>query len=543
MRKIDVWGNRSESKGIIMSLYEKIDEFRQRLSQYSVDSAEGEQLLEELSAALEELTVMQEELEVQNEEIESSRAEAVQQSQRYQELFEFAPDAYAVTDEVFTILEANRATVELLRVKPSFVLGKLLVTFICEQDRSSFRLIVSQITETTDFEICMQPRGVAPIVASIRVAPMFDPNGSKRGYRWILRDITSEKQMRAAVQDSERRFRNIFHTASIGVALIDSQGRIVEANQALTRFLGTDPIKDQHDRIYHYIQPEDRQNFEAQVQMVLEEKCPVARGQIRFNGNSDELLWGTTGLSLMRYKPEEQSLLLLMLEDITRQKEALDEREEMQRRIIDSIEAERVHLARELHDNAMQDLYVILYELEGADNIVSDPVATERLQNLKEMLLLVINTLRATVGELRPPTLLRYGVESAVKSYLETIQPLYPQMNFELKSNINRRDLPERLAVTFYRAVQESMHNVIRHSEADTAVITLNLEEDRLTARIEDNGVGFSVPDSLMELMRDGHYGLAGLQERAKALDGELSISSILGQGTVVEMSAPVKPV
>jgi PAS domain S-box-containing protein len=528
-----------------MSIHEKIDEFRQRLDRFSIEPNQGEnteipiqQLLEELSTALEELQVMQEELQVQNEEIETSRAEAVLQSQRYQDLFQFAPDAYLITDVDYTIREANRAAIELLKLNPRFLAGKQLISFVCQRDRQFFRSLVLNVTGTMDFEICLQPRGSAEITAAVRIAPISTESDGKSGYRWILRDVTSEKHVQAALKSSEKRFRNIFHTASIGSALIDRTGQVVECNQALVDFLGADLVDDGAEPIFNHIHPDDRKLFKVHMKAVLDAASSVVRSTLRFQMDSGQMLWGMTTLSIMRFQPGEEEQLLLMVENITEQKRAMEEREEMQHRIIDSIEVERVHLARELHDNSLQSLYAVLFELENITNGVSDPESGERI---KTLLLQVLNSLRMTCGELRPPTLSRYGLESAVSGYIETMAPLYTNLDIKFESDIGHLDLPERLGVTCYRVIQESLHNIFRHSQADQVVIRLKLSGDHLIVQVEDNGKGFEVPDKLIELTRDGHYGLAGLHERAQAVNGELKINSEPGRGTLIEMTVPVE--
>jgi PAS domain S-box-containing protein len=529
-----------------MSIYEKIDEFRRRIDRYSTEPNiihEGDipigDVLEELSTALEELQVMHEELQVQNEEIETSRAEAVQHSQRYQELFQLAPDAYLVTDEQNVIQEANLAATELLHLKLKFLVGKPISFFVCQKDRQYFRSMVSMITNTTDFEVCIQPRRSSEIVVSVRVAPAYSFSNEKCGYRWILRDITPQKQVQKSLQNSEKRFRNIFNTGSVGTALINESGQIVECNQALVNFLGADPINDRKEAFLTYVYPDDRRTFQIQLQAVMKAESTAVRSQLRFRKESGQMVWGTTSLSLLRYLPDKEALVLVMVEDVTDQKRALAEREEMQRRLIDSIEAERVHLARELHDNPLQDLYAVLFEIEGLSEDITSPESRERFEHLKAMLLSVLNSLRTTSGELRPPTLNRYGLESAVSSFIETVQPLYPNVNIDFVSTLDQKELPDRLALTCYRVIQESMHNVFRHSGASKATIRL-IADDRLIVQVEDNGRGFDVQSNMVELMQDGHYGLAGMQERAKAVFGELKIESKPGQGTLIEMNAPL---
>jgi PAS domain S-box-containing protein len=547
MRKIDpVWNSTVGKWSRKMSIYEKIDEFRQRLDRYSTHSNHIDEpnipignLIEELSTALEELQVMHEELQVQNEEIETRRAEAVQHSQRYQELFQLAPDAYLVTDEDNVIQEANYAATELLRLKLRFLVGKPISSFVCQKDRQYFRNMVSNINGTTDFEVCIQPRSSSEIIVAVRVAPAYSFSNEKCGYRWILRDITPQKQVQTSLQNSEKRFRNIFNTGSVGTALINESGQIVECNQALVNFLSTDPINDRKETFLTYVYPDDRRTFQIQLQSVMKAESTAVRSLLRFRKESGQMVWGTTSISLLRYLPNEESLVLVMVEDVTDQKRALSEREEMQRRLIDSIEAERVHLARELHDNPLQDLYAVLYEVEGLSQDIVSPESRERFEHLKAMLLSVLNSLRTTSGELRPPTLNRYGLESAVSSFIETMQPLYPNVSIDFVSTLDQKELPDRLALTCYRVIQESMHNVFRHSGASKATIRL-IADDRLIVQVEDNGRGFDVQSNMVELMQDGHYGLAGMQERAKAVFGELKIESKPGQGTLIEMNAPL---
>jgi PAS domain S-box-containing protein len=530
----------------MMEQYAKIDQLRQLLKQYTDSNQDHDfnpsirEVVNELSTTLEELEVMHEELEAQNEEIELSRQEAVNQGKRYQDLFEFAPDAYVITDRYLKILEATQATCELLKVRPDFIIGRLLITFVCMKDRRTFRSIAGSLEHPTHFETCLQLNDGHVLTVAVRVSPVVNSEHRRTGFRWILRDITREKQVQDALNQSENRFRNIFHTASIGTALINQRGMFVEVNHSLTRFLGLDPVTDQSAAIHAYVFREDQTEFDEMYRMVSHQERHSAQREIRFRHDSGNIVWGSVTLSLIQFPLEEDQFLLLMVEDITEQKKMLAEREEMQRRIIDSIEAERLHLARELHDNPLQNLYVILFELEGISDAITDTETIERISQLKTLLMEVASGLRATCGELRPPTIGRYGLDVVVNSYIEAITNINPQVDINLKMDIDHQELPERLVVTIYRVIQESLHNVIRHSEADQVRILIANHDQRLNLRIEDNGKGFQAPENLLDLMREEHYGLAGMYERAKAVDGDLRIQSADGGGTVIELSVPV---
>ena len=162
--------------------------------------ASSEELLQEtiteLSIALEELNVSLEELHEQNQELMLTRQAVEQERQHYQELFEFAPDGYLVTDEQGIIQEANSAVATLLNVRQVFLLGKPLTVFVAESDRQTFyQLLESQRQKQ---ELWMQPRRREPFPAVIAVSAIYT-QGQLVGWRWIIRDITEQKQAAAAL--------------------------------------------------------------------------------------------------------------------------------------------------------------------------------------------------------------------------------------------------------------------------------------------------------------------------------------------------------
>ena len=97
------------------------------------------QAMEELQLSVEELRVAEEEMRVQNEELSRSRLRLEAERQRYQDLFEFAPDGYLVTDLEGVILEANRAAARLLNISPRFLRKRGLGTLIASHDLSEFQ--------------------------------------------------------------------------------------------------------------------------------------------------------------------------------------------------------------------------------------------------------------------------------------------------------------------------------------------------------------------------------------------------------------------
>lgn len=154
------------------------------------------QVFEEMNVALEELQVAEEELRQQNEQLASAYSLVEQERQRYQELFDYAPDCYLVTDIDGKILEANRTAANLFQIQQKYLKGKPLINFVPEQHRRSFRTQLLQLREIEtlqEWEIQLETRQGDCFDAAISVTTVNDTAPSAK-WRWLVRDITARKQ-------------------------------------------------------------------------------------------------------------------------------------------------------------------------------------------------------------------------------------------------------------------------------------------------------------------------------------------------------------
>jgi PAS domain S-box-containing protein len=169
--------------------------------------------LEDLSSALEELHVAAEELRQQNEELASARELVEAERQRYQDLFEFAPDGYLVTDPEGVIREANAAAAVLLGVSSEFLVGKPLSLFVPQEDHTTLYERLTRLRAApepvADWQISLQPRERALFPASVTVGVVRDAARRLSGLRWLLRDVTdrrwAEEALRRAHDESEQK--------------------------------------------------------------------------------------------------------------------------------------------------------------------------------------------------------------------------------------------------------------------------------------------------------------------------------------------------
>jgi len=182
----------------------------------------------QLHTALEELRVAEEELRQQNEQLAVANEAALVQRRRYQELFDFAPDVYLVTDAQGNIQEANRAALTRLQVRALSVAGKPLIVFIAADARRAFSALLARLRQGEEVrgeELRIRPRRGEPFPAVLYVAAAHDAAGRLVALRWLLHDV-------AALHEARRRLVQAERLAAIGQMVA---GLAHESRNALQR--------------------------------------------------------------------------------------------------------------------------------------------------------------------------------------------------------------------------------------------------------------------------------------------------------------------
>lgn len=191
----------------IESAQRRMQELLQRVEAPPEQQAVMAEALEQLSIALHELQVASEELREQNEELAAAHAAVENERQRYQDLFDFAPDGYLVTDAEGVILEANLAATTMLRVRHDFLLGKPLAVFVPAGESKAFHSLLNRVRQGQNLGLVdfrLEPHDGAPFSARLRIAPASDRNGRPVGLRWSIRDITKLKEAEEQALQAER---------------------------------------------------------------------------------------------------------------------------------------------------------------------------------------------------------------------------------------------------------------------------------------------------------------------------------------------------
>jgi signal transduction histidine kinase len=202
---------------------------------------------------------------------------------------------------------------------------------------------------------------------------------------------------------------------------------------------------------------------------------------------------------------------------------------------------ERTRLARELHDTIEQTMTGITLQLNTINKLFEqDPgTATHHLGLIRNMVRRSRVDLRRTIWDLRSREQEQFDLCKALLLGANQIAE-HAGIRVEIETRGSIRPLPEVVEDTLLRISQEAITNTVKHSGASSVKIDLDFSDQNIVLEIKDNGNGFTPGNCAGP--NEGHFGILGMAERAKRVDGQISIASQPGQGTVVRVELPITP-
>ncbi len=214
------------------------------------------------------------------------------------------------------------------------------------------------------------------------------------------------------------------------------------------------------------------------------------------------------------------------------------EREGLLESALDSSSAERRRIASDLHDGVVQDLAGVALVLSGAALQPGMPqAALTALEESASEVRETIGSLRTLLVEIYPPNLFEEGLESA----LDDLASRAGNRGVDVEVTApDANQLPKTPTALIYRAAQEGLRNVVSHSRAKNAWVTLSQTSTSAVLEVRDNGVGFD--DSRLEAaFTEGHLGIRALSGLASDAGGTLKVSSMPAGGTCLRLEVPLR--
>ena len=207
-----------------------------------------------------------------------------------------------------------------------------------------------------------------------------------------------------------------------------------------------------------------------------------------------------------------------------------DERRESVRRTMLAQEAERVDVARDLHDEIGQRLTALLLQLDYVAAEVPDDVS-DAVEAARENARGTLEEVRGLAKSLRPEVLDELGLPSALRDLGERFDATHSGLEVECAVQRGLPPIGREAELVLYRIAQESLTNVVRHADAHRASVELRAREDGVSLRICDDGVGLGNG-------QEG-AGIKGMRERAVLVGARLSLGDRPGGGVEVRLDVP----
>jgi PAS domain S-box-containing protein len=229
-----------------------------------------------------------------------------------------------------------------------------------------------------------------------------------------------------------------------------------------------------------------------------------------------------------------------VVRDISERKRVEEELRQLPQRIIEAQEAERLRVARELHDGVNQIIASAKMRLlKVQDNLAAlSPAAREILTRCGQLLNQALEENRRIAHNLRPSDLDELGLAAACRNLCKEMQS---RANLVMKSSIKglSQRLPPQMELNLFRILQEALNNIEKHARAKNVFVEIVGRSDLIVLKIQDDGRGFAPQKGKTSKRKRSGIGLTNMRERAAFLGGTCEIENVPKRGTTITVRVP----
>ena len=247
----------------------------------------------------------------------------IQSENRFRHLYEEAPIAYQSLDEDGHLLQVNMAWLQLLGYTRDEVVGKRFSDFLSARSQERFEKVFPEFKRAgfvygIEHEMVCKDESIIDVSIDGRISLAED--GKFRRTHCVFQDITQRKKAERALQESEQKYRATFNTASVGIDLVDSEGRFLEVNSTLAEFLRYTPEELRRLTIFDVTHPEDIQKSREFHEAMVCGKLEGYRLEKRYLRKDGSLLWADTSVSAIVDADGKYRATVGVISDITQRK-------------------------------------------------------------------------------------------------------------------------------------------------------------------------------------------------------------------------------
>lgn len=446
--------------------------------------------------------------------------------EHYRRLFEEAQEGIMITSPEGTILDANPAARELTGYLWEELIGmsaEKLCVYPEERDTICRRL--ADDGEFRNLEMHLRPKGNQVIICRLSASVIRDADENIEAFRFYAHDITEQRQAREALEESERKFRQLAEQSVVGISLIQD-GKFQYVNPQAAEMFGYEPQEltagmGPEDTIHPDDWPRVKENIQKRLSGEKEAVGYQFRGVCK---NGETIFVEVYG---RRISVGGRPAVLSHLLEVT-------ERRRLRNQLLDVQEEERRRLGQELHDTVASQMTGIAMILSSYESRLEagEPLSAEEVRRVKKQVQEGEAETRRLSHGLHPGSLEEASVTEALGELARSIDDRFSgRCVFE---GGRAADLDPQEALHLYRIAQEAATNALRHGDPETIRVALSRSEEELVLTVIDDGQGFT-PEEI-----DEGLGLSSMRHRAEMLGGNLSVDSVPGRGTTVRCQLPV---
>jgi len=480
----------------------------------------------------------------------SLNKEPLQEMQdNYRRLFERCPAVVFTTSTCGKLLRVNERASELFGYSSENLVGKNIRELCLDPtpwDRIKKKL--DRAGSVRDSPLRLRREGGGEIDCLLSAGVQRANLGNGREYECVLWDMTKYNRVLEALRENGERYRLLVSSVADGLWTSewdqDMNIRITYLTDSIANIIGYDSNEVVPMTLEQILTPSsvERGISAIREQLAMESKRGVDPNrswtmEIEMYHKSGGTIWAEATTAFLRDRDGRPIGTFGVTRNITERKRYEAKLRALSSRLVEVQEAERRHIARELHDQIGQSLTGLRLLLEMIPDQPSRNVRAS-VDEAQALINDLMDRVKDLSLELRPamlddlglmPTLLRHFDHYKAQTHIS--------VNFKQRG-LDRRFAPD-LETAVFRIVQEGLTNVARHASVSTADVRIVVGRGKLKVQIEDRGKGF---DGHVLSVRGAASGITGMQERASLLGGHLVVDSIPGVGTQLIAEFPLVP-
>jgi PAS domain S-box-containing protein len=354
----------------------------------------------------------------------------------------------------------------------------------------------------------------------------------------VLAALAEEHEQSAhVVRESEERFRLVANKAPVMIWMAGTDRLCTYVNQPWLEFTGRPLEAELGNGWAEGIHNEDVKRCLETYSLAFDQRQSLEM-EYRVRRNDGEYRW-ILDIGVPRFNSGGSFAGYIgSCLDITDRKLAEDALASVGRRLIEAHEEERTWIARELHDDIAQRVALLGVELERFDHPLPDPAVDmhQYLKHARRSISDLGQDIQALSHRLHSSKLEYLGLVTAAKSFCRELSERR-KVRIDFKHADVPAKIPKEISLCLFRILQEALQNAVKHSAEQNFTVELRGMKDAITLTVSDSGIGFDWQDAMN---RQG-LGLISMRERLRLVNGELSIQSAPGRGTIVLAHVPLR--